>query len=871
MSLIEKITEAKNEWRHKGYACKEYPAIKYILAYNYDADTGYRFLRPPQFEALEIYWYLRLKLNTPHFLDLYNHFYPQKSELLEALGIKHHQEVNTRLIDGEAIETILGDKALIKQHRLETIYESASLQYASYILALTMGAGKTLLIASIIATEFAMSLEYEEDAFMKNALVFAPDKTIIQSLREIADAPFDKILPPSDHQAFTANIKLIYTQDGAKEIGGLIEKSSYNVIVTNTQKIIPRQINRTTNGHLFYKDSIKQKEKEYYINRRLQAIASLPSIGIFSDEAHHTYGNKVGNELKRVREAINYIGNETNIICVVNTTGTPYSRRKILKDVVCWYGLQQGIKDNILKSLENSVIAYDFKYQSEEAVLQDVIRNFFDEYGYHALPNGAKAKIAFYFKNKAHLDECRAIIEQALQAKNLSPSLILRNTEDATAKELQEFSGLNDPNSQKRVILLVQKGTEGWNCPSLFATALIREVTSSNNFVLQSSTRCLRQVAGNHKPARIYLESKNQRTLIKELEENFAVTLNELSQNPQDYIHHKVIIKKPDPPKLEIVKIRKELKITRHHRANIELKYPDNIHNEDDVIHKTIYQPNLERTGELLNRMGQTERMIVQHDRLDLFMASENIARRYHLDYLSIFRQLAQLYPDGEVPKEHIFSLCEQIDKVQNEFEEIETKVVEALALIKTQDEAGNDVFQKDENGLYCHTIRYHKTNKTHILKEKEITNPQNFGFHYSPYHFDSEPEREFFKEICQSLNSKPKEIRDIYFTGGLTSEKYTDFAFEYKSAQGKFKKYYPDFVVVKKNDEFVIVEVKAKNQEAGEGTDVKIKAKAVKILEGIDRNRFKYHILYTDCPIPTHSIDKIEELIYEQTEDKVK
>ncbi len=866
-NLHLKIIGASKKWRADGYPCEEYPAIKYLLEHNYNADSGYRFLRAPQFEALEIYWYLRLKLNTPGFLALYKHFYPKNSWLCQALGITNNTDLNNRLIDGEDLADILqDDKDFVKRNRLETIHESLSLSYASYILALTMGAGKTILIASIIATEFAMSLEYKgNQKFMKNALVFAPDKTIIDSLREIADTPFEKILPASDYQVFMANLKLIYLQDGQKEIGGLIEKSSYNIVVTNTQKIIPRKSNKAQLAlHMPLQDQLKKEQKTYTINLRLQRIASLPALGIFSDEAHHTYGNKIGEELKRVREAINYIGNETNIICVVNTTGTPYSKKQVLKDVVYWYSLQQGIQDNILKSLHNSIIAYDFAEQTEKAVIEEVINNFFDEYGSHALPNGAPAKIAFYFKSKAHLAECKSIIEQALTLRQQDSSLILQNTEDASTQEKEEFRTLNSPTNKKRVILLVQKGTEGWNCPSLFATALIREVKSSNNFILQSATRCLRQVAGNSKPARIYIESKNQRILNKELEENFGTNLSNLKGGTQQYDTHQVIIKKPNLPKLEIIQLQYETRTITHNRQDIHLAYPDDAEKqEENIIYKTIYEPDLTQTGEFLGRTGLTETITIKSDTLDLFTATKDISSRYHLSYLLIFKQLQSLYPTNEVPKKHIFALCKQIDNVQNEFEIIETKIVQALALIKTQDEAGNDIFEKDENGFYCHSIRYKKSTQPIILAEDEIENPSKFGFHYAPYHFDSEPEEEFFKEICQSLNAKPDDIQDIYFTGGLTSAKYTDFAFEYKSTDGQYKKYYPDFVVLKTNGEFIIVEIKAANKEDGHDLDVVAKEKAVQKIAGIAGNKFKYHILYTDTPISTSKLGKVETLIY--------
>ncbi|MCG8350225.1 MAG: hypothetical protein MI924_20865 [Chloroflexales bacterium] len=68
---------------------------------------------------------------------------------------------------------------------------------------------------------------------------------------------------------------------------------------------------------------------------RLQTIASLPHLAIFSDEAHHTYGRTTGRKLKRVRQTVDYLHEHSpNLICVVNTTGTPYVARQPLRDVV---------------------------------------------------------------------------------------------------------------------------------------------------------------------------------------------------------------------------------------------------------------------------------------------------------------------------------------------------------------------------------------------------------------------------------------------------------------------------------------------------------------------------------------------------------
>ena len=59
--------------------------------------------------------------------------------------------------------------------------------------ALAMGAGKTVLIGTIIATEFAMALENPDGPLINNASVFAPGKTLLGALKEPSDVPYEKI------------------------------------------------------------------------------------------------------------------------------------------------------------------------------------------------------------------------------------------------------------------------------------------------------------------------------------------------------------------------------------------------------------------------------------------------------------------------------------------------------------------------------------------------------------------------------------------------------------------------------------------------------------------------------------------------------
>jgi len=223
MALYSVLKSKVLEWRENKYQ-SDYPTISEIFDFNLDPETGnLRFLRKAQFEALETYWYLRLVEKTPHIFDLYKKFYDDPAELFKALNISLSQEDLIKIMSNEGInaifEKIRNDDNFVKKNKLETLRETLSLNYPSYILALAMGAGKTILIGTIIATEFAMALEYPDDInFVKNALVFAPGKTILGALKELSDTPFEKILPDRLYKEFITSAKFTFTRDGEKDI-----------------------------------------------------------------------------------------------------------------------------------------------------------------------------------------------------------------------------------------------------------------------------------------------------------------------------------------------------------------------------------------------------------------------------------------------------------------------------------------------------------------------------------------------------------------------------------------------------------------------------------------------------------------------------
>ena len=795
---------------------------------------------------------------TPHVFDLYRSFHPRPRELREALGLMSDSIRNWVEDHGlEALwDRVKTEDDFVRANKLEALRETLTLDYPSYILALAMGAGKTILIGAIIATEFAMALEYPGGPFVENALVFAPGTTIIESLRELVEIPYERILPPRLHKQFAASVKLTFTRDGEKDIP-VIRGSSFNVVVTNTEKIrIQKQpLRKAEIGGLFA--GKEDEERAEFANLRLQTIASLPHLAVFSDEAHHTYGQSLDTELKKVRQTVDYLATNTNVIAVVNTTGTPYFQKQPLKDVVFWYGLGQGIRDSYLKELSGGIKSY--RFDDNAAIFVDhIIKDFFQDYAEVRLPNGSPAKLAIYFPQTDDLKELRPVIDKALADCGQSPALCLVNTSDpelTKPADIAAFRSLNRPDATHRVILLVNKGTEGWNCPSLFACALARKLRTSNNFVLQAATRCLRQVPGNTHRARVYLSTDNFSILDRQLQETYGESISQINyQIDIETRRTRIVLKKLDIPPLVVRQtVRTVVRSESSSPQPLSLKRPTAAMTRK-LREQTFALSEQQSTVSVLKQLGDTVEIAAPLELADGYFAAVELAARYRLDLWTVRDELGRLYGDDDLPLPDLEDLARQIEEQTRSYVIQEKEIDVALALVKPQG------FQRetDDDGTECYTaeIVYPKGDE-HLLmtwEQMQSKNPADFGFHYSPYNFDSNPEKSFFETLLEQLQLRREEIEDIYFTGALTDPGKTDFFVEYKDDTGHWRRYTPDFVIRKKpgkghkrgTGRVLIVEVKDEKRrndpldgEAGR------KAAAVKRWESLNPDRLRYEMVF--------------------------
>lgn len=856
MHLYEALSGLVQQWQYQHFPCERYPAIAEILEWAAHPDVSSFRLRAPQLRALETYWYLRLEAGTPHIFDLYRKVFPRRADLLAALGIP--TEAFERVdFDLEALwNTIRQEDAFVHTYHLEALRETLVLEYPSYILALAMGAGKTVLIGAIFASEFAMAQEYPNGIFVENALVFAPGKTIIESLRELAEMRYEAVLPPRLYKSFAAALTLTFTRDGDPTIT-VIPNSQFNVIVTNTEKIrIQKETIRKSDLGALFSREVEEAARTEIANLRLQAIASLPKLAIFSDEAHHTYGRALDQDLKKVRQTVDYLNNPhplgsaehdahaSRLVCVVNTTGTPYYQHQPLRDVVIWYGLSEGIRDGILKELAGNILGFDFEGNLED-YLAYVVEDFFREYGDISLPDGTPAKLAIFFPQTDDVQELRPVIEAALARLGVPPTVLLEHHTKHDNKV--DFDRFRSKDSPHRVALLVDRGVEGWNVPALFACALARRLRSSNNFVLQATSRCLRQIPGNKKKARIYLSLDNKNILDRQLQETYGEGFAELTQAQVRSRTWTITLRKVNMPPLVVRKTVRTVQSKPHETQPIRLELP-----------KVTYQPALTKTTFTVAETPGTERVLQQEgekehietapETISLYAAAVELARTYRLDVLEILSHLRLVYSgQDEILLAHMVELARQVEKQRCAYEVVGETVEVALALVKT---AG---FQHslDEQGHETYTAEIsYPVDREQLLAEYRDwqAHAGRLGFHYDPYNFDSQPERSFFDLLLSHLRQRPEEVEDVYFTGGLTDPQKTDFYVEYKGEDGQWHRYTPDFVIRRRDGKCLIVEIKsAREREHPVDGECGSKAVATQKWVGLNPERLKYQMILVE------------------------
>ena len=180
--FLTTIQQKVDQWREAGYQGIEKETLN-ILKYN----QRIGFLHKPQVEAFETYVYLKEIVGNKPTVEVVKSLFTSERDLILSLGLSE-KEAFDLAYDKDRSKKI--ESLLQKQYN--------GIDYANQVYALTMGAGKTILAALFMLYDFVLSSYHPNDKrFGKNALVFAPDTTIIESLKEIKTLIIPEFYPRS--------------------------------------------------------------------------------------------------------------------------------------------------------------------------------------------------------------------------------------------------------------------------------------------------------------------------------------------------------------------------------------------------------------------------------------------------------------------------------------------------------------------------------------------------------------------------------------------------------------------------------------------------------------------------------------------------
>ena len=804
--------------QNKGRIRQSYRQLtKRFLDHN-DPTNSNSFLRQPQFEALEIYIFLKEFLDNAAVHQIFK-------EWSENTGKFEGRTMSNR--SGQIQLDILQTASKEQYEAIFKIMRSHARTYPNYIFALTMGVGKTILMATCIFYEFLLANKFPSDKkYCHNALVFAPDKTVLQSLKEIQTFDMSKVVPPEYVNFLSSNIKFHFLEDSGATLS-VIEKSRFNVIISNTQKIILKRQNKEkspieklfdSNKPTYQANTVYEENAELYgfdepddeaslpPNQRFEKLRRITQLGIYIDEAHHAFGKQLASDmgLKKTPTSLRTTVDElaisleragTQVVACYNYTGTPYIGNQVLPEVVYAFGLKDAIDKSYLKKVK--INSYSNTRTSEFVGI--AIANFLEKTA-NQRHEQMLPKLAFFAATVDELqNELKPAVEEALIHHGIPISSILVNVGDekiTSNDEIREFNRLDTPTSSKQFILLVNKGTEGWNCRSLFGVALFRQ-PKSKIFVLQATMRCLRAIGETQQTGNIYLSEDNKQILEDELQQNFKVTIDEVENIGVE--KETVIIHVLKPVKIKLRRIRRQFTLKEKVLAN-------GINLQLDIAPTDKYRL-IHTEQEGINPEGMVNRVTIK----DL----THLREKYQFSKITMVAEISRYLNKSCLFIEKILDTTQEglssILKKVNEFNEllydwIIPRLFKELYDIdqeETTEEYEVELVKLSKDG-------YQVTAAPNKIVRHQDPSSQKYAhksFHLDTYCFDSNPEKELFWKLLYE-----RKVKEIYFTGMLTHGQ-SDFYIQYIDPDShSIRSYYPDFLLQKDDGTYVIVEVKGDN-----------------------------------------------------------
>ena len=824
-----------------------------FLSYNDKDENKNAFLRKPQFEALEMYVFIKEFMNNAQVYELFDDWRNKRNRFSEA---SYYSNGQLRL--GDALTEKQTD-VLFKQ--MKKYRES----YPNYIYALTMGLGKTILMGTCIFYEFLLAKKYPKDKrFCHNALVFAPDKTVLQSLREIMIFDKTKVVPPEYARVLDSNIKFHFLDESGTVLH-TIDDSDFNIIISNTQKIIIKKKRKeATPGEVLFGSNSSLLSAVYggddseddawddstlMDNQRFKKLCRLPQLGVYVDEAHHLFGADLEKQIRSsganktsLRDTINLLAANTSIVACYNYTGTPYVKNQLLPEVVYAYGLRESIWNGYLKDAD----PIGFENVKSDEFLNATVTKFWQKYG-GRIYDKLNPKLAIYAANVDEaVNEVVPALEEILTRLEIPTTSILLNVGDSKYtkdEDIRNFNNLDVPGSEgneKQFVVLVEKGKEGWNCRSLFGVALYRS-PKSKIFVLQATMRCLRAITDERLTATVFLSKENYDTLDDELHKNFNMEISDIKNTSTDDRHKYQVRVLPPPRSIRLKRVWHEYTVSsKVYSTPVDFglvgadlsKYSSVMYERDSIANDTStkqsnadeYQVKMQYSafslaGEVARYLNISSILAAKilreaQDGMDVILADVN---RYNA-----------VLDDIIIPT--IFHALFDVTAIQK------TEDRDVVLLREPKDAAYYEFSAKDDLVI---TNKYPGFTPDEVLK----------SFHADTYCFDSLPEKECFFQYIKS-----DKVQEVYFTGMFTSNQGDLSVYYYDPESGRIRQYYPDFLAKMKDGTYQLIEVKGDNKI----DDVVVQAKKEAALEMAAASGIKYEMYAGSTIMKTHILESL-------------
>ena len=883
------ITKKRDEWYAAG--CPAQSIIDYIESRNQ--------MRDAQIDAIKTYLFLKIECDNQPLSELFstgkfNSIDFDKLEL--SLMTRDALEKNPALAALYEYASLKDDKGnqvsekIIKEIKRNPSNINAKeffrksfygVTYTDYLFSLPMGAGKTYLMAAFIYLDLYFAInEPTNKAFAHNFIVFAPSglkSSVIPSLKTIQN--FDPSWILSEPVASKLKRMLIFevldenktAKKSNKTKNPNVQKIAIHqpledliglVAVTNAEKVILNRIVEKDGQISFYEKDEDDKEDKA-ANELRNIIGKIPNLAIFIDEVHHvTAGKKdASNEIK-LRAVVNKWTETGNINNVIGFSGTPYLQKKEkvsvtdklsvatqeISNIVYYYPIVNGI-GNFLK--KPTVYISDSNERAH--IIESGVRQFLDDFKDKVYSDGTCAKLGIYCGNIETLEKIvYPLVERIVTEYGLNPAVVILkyhggNKEyPAPVDSAYEFSVLDKPQSEKKIVLLVQIGKEGWDCRSLTGIILSQEGDCSTNMVLQTSCRCLRQVQkGELEKAIIYLNESNAKTLNMQLEQQHRISIAEfqnggttsfetikrydrtthlklpkvefyqlkinyntvITQNVTDESICSAINAAADAAKvvrlLQTAEIADKLKTTQTAIDNAE--HGNAITNFNIWLNSLVKESfgfiNYNNLMPYMSQlMEQFDKVTYQKDGVKYFSSGYDIGR-FNADIRKAFYGKRSFETQEEIIPEEASLL--RVEKFTGEVTTSnknayypESEMVEKIIA----DDNGKLTLDKKTRQMLELAESTGNKDIINLFKKQTQSHPmKDYSFHYLPYKTDSDFERVFLTEILTEECIKQHGL-EVYYNG---DDALTEFKIKCYERKGKkfnyIGMYTPDFLIIKR------------------------------------------------------------------------